>query len=87
MGDNMSVGNLSMDEGENPQNAKEANNGRNEKKEQKPVKMHFKEIMDLEQNITDPKTKKALRDLLYKCGVYRRKNRRAVTDSDVDQFS
>ena len=32
MGDNMSVGNLSMDEGDNPQNAKEVNNGRNEKK-------------------------------------------------------
>ena len=32
MGDNMSVGNLSMDEGDNPQNTKEANNGRNEKK-------------------------------------------------------
>ena len=43
--------------------------------------------MDLEQNIADLKTKKALRDMLYKCGVYRKKNRRAVTDSDIDQFS
>lgn len=33
------------------------------------------------------KTKKLLRDVLYKCGVYRRKNRRAITDMDVDQFS
>ncbi len=37
--------------------------------------------MDLEQNISDPKTRKALREILYKCGVYRRKNRRVATDS------
>lgn len=49
--------------------------------------MHFKEIMDLEQNISDIKTRKALREILYKCGIYRKKNRRVVTDSEVDQLS
>jgi hypothetical protein len=43
--------------------------------------------MDLEQNINDVKTKRALRDILYKCGVYRRKNRRVATDSEVDKLS
>ncbi len=43
--------------------------------------------MDLQQNITDFKTKRALRDILYKCGVYRRKNKKVATDSEVDQLS
>lgn len=37
--------------------------------------------MDLEQNISDLKTKKALRDILYRCGVYRKKNRKTLNDS------
>ncbi len=49
--------------------------------------MHFKEIMDLEQNISDVKTRKALREILYKCGIYRKKIRRVITDSEVDQLS
>lgn len=43
--------------------------------------------MDLEQNISDIKTKKALRQILYKCGVYKRKNRRVATDSEIDKLS
>lgn len=43
--------------------------------------------MELEQNIDDPKTKRALKDILYKCGVYRRKNRRVNTESEIDQLS
>jgi hypothetical protein len=43
--------------------------------------------MDMEQNIDDVKTKKALREILYRCGVYRRKNKRTVSDSEVDQLS
>jgi hypothetical protein len=43
--------------------------------------------MDLEQNISDAKTKKALRDILYRCGVYRKKNRRTNNESEVDQLS
>lgn len=62
--------------------------GKNKDKDRKKeFKLHFKEVMDLEQSIDDVKTRKALREILYKCGVYRRKNRRAVTDSEVDKLS
>ena len=58
-----------------------------EKQKKKELKLHFKELVDLETNMKDPKNKKILRDILFKCGVYRKKGRRAVTEFEIDQLS
>lgn len=34
----------------------------------------------------DEKSKKLLKNILQKCGVYRKKNRRANTENDIDEF-
>ncbi len=49
-------------------------------------KMHFKRMMDIEQTMDDDKTKKTLKELLVKCGVWRTKDKRAFTEVERDKL-
>ena len=62
--------------------------GEGDKREvkKKREKIYFKDVVQFQQNNRDEKSRKMLRDILTKCGVYRKKNRRAITDTEIDEF-
>lgn len=48
--------------------------------------MYFKQLIDLEQNSHENKNKQNIRDLLVKCGVYKKKEKKVMPKVEIDFF-
>lgn len=63
-----------------------------EKQEEEEMKalaqnrMYFKQLMDLEQNSKEGRNRENIRELLVKCGVYKKKEKKVIKQVEVDYF-
>ena len=49
-------------------------------------RMYFKQLMDLEQNSKEGRNRENIRELLVKCGVYKKKEKKVIKQVEVDYF-